>query len=246
MVSSVMPWKPVRKLIIPLRVDDSSTTDFEDETDEFGEMGKNSETNAFASRGMSAEALRAFDNASPASIAMDTPTMAPCSPIDGENLLLAANDVNAELAKDPTNTNDTFQVKLDEYLKQVRAKTDSTQEVLSSNASVVKPAVPQKTEKKTIISLKQKTPVVGSSSMELALSRSFRIFNTYIFSFIFILFTGCVPFANIGATRIPSIDKSNQNIGKAKGTEIVSIQTAKNATKFDNNRTRINERYCIR
>lgn len=161
-VTTILPWKPVRKLIIPLRVDDSSTTDFEDDTYELSELEKNNE-----------EALRAFDNASPASIAMDSPSMAPCSPIDGENSLPASNDVNDELVKDSTNTTDTFQVKLDEYLKQVRAKTDSTQEVLSANGSAAKanpqPAVTAQTEKKTIISLKQKTPVVGSVNCPLQL-----------------------------------------------------------------------------
>lgn len=164
-----MGWKPVQKLVISLNADDSSTTDFEEDTIPSDEVIKCTETRPVASPGMSAEALRAFDNASPASIAMDSPSMAPCSPIDGESSLSAANDAidDSPLAIDSTkNTSDAFQVKLDEYLKQVRAKTDTTQEGASpSNDAAAATKSKPMTEpiaKKTIINLRQKTPVVGS------------------------------------------------------------------------------------
>lgn len=170
-VANILPWKPVKKLIISLKTDDSSTTDQEDDADALSEMDHHNKTNVSASNGMSADALRAFDNASPASIAMDSPSMAPCSPIDGENSLTASNDANDDSlpTKDAaTKATDAFQMKLDEYLKQVRAKTDATQELRPSNDSVavVKPkgtvTKTQQTEKKTIINLKQKTPVVSA------------------------------------------------------------------------------------
>lgn len=169
--TSVLPWKPVQKLVISLNADDSSTTEFEDDADVSNATDENSRTNALAWSGMSAEALRAFDNASPASIAMDSPSMAPCSPIDGENSLNALNqtDGDSSSAKDSTKSTDAFQMKLDEYLKQVRAKTDAAPEVLpltGGQVAIRKPkpaATTQQTEQKAIINIKQKTPVVSDN-----------------------------------------------------------------------------------
>lgn len=162
-VASILPWKPVQKLVISLNADESSTTDFED--DAMGEMSKNHGTNVMGSDSMSTEALRAFDNASPASIAMDSPSMAPCSPIDGETSLSASNDANED-SSPPTETakaTDAFQLKLNEYLKQVRAKTDAGTSNDSVKDDKVKAIVPtNRAEKTTIISLKQKTPLVSA------------------------------------------------------------------------------------
>lgn len=237
--TNTLPWKPVQKLIISLTADDSSTTEFEDDADVSNAMNENIRANELTWSGMSAEALRAFDNASPASIAMDSPSMAPCSPIDGENSLNAMNqaDGDSSSTKDSTKSTDAFQMKLDEYLKQVRAKTDAVQDVMPMNGeqiAVRKPkpaATAQQTEQETATNVKQKTPVVSHK-----IASDIPIFPLSIFSSFFrcSFFEGGVPFANISATGVSSIDKPDENIGKTKGTEIISIETAEDAAKSAN------------
>lgn len=250
--AAISPWKPVQKLIISLKADDSSTTDFEDDADVLSELETFNETNSSGPSGMSAEALRAFDNASPASIAMGSPSMAPCSPIDGENSMSASNDANEDSApkNDAAKAPDAFQMKLDEYLKQVRAKTDATQDTRPSNDSMVqeKPKsaeTTRPTEKSTIINLKQKTPVVSAveecsrfpKHMALALQ------STNIICLFFP--KGGMSFANISAAGVSSPDQSNENIGKTKGTEIVSSETAETTTKCVNSNAQSYKRFDI-
>lgn len=221
--ANTMPWKPVQKLIISLRADDSSTTDFEDDAEAWNETDKNNENNSVASGGMTAEALRAFDNASPASIAMGSPLMAPCSPIDGETLSAALDDASDDpgTAKNSAPTTDAFQMKLDEYLKQVRAKTDATQEMLPSIGSGTeeksKPAKP-----KTIINLKQKTPVVSLTGTAF-FHVGYLIDYTYICMFLSFVSTGSLPSANISATGISTVDQPDENFGKTKRAKIITI-----------------------
>lgn len=238
---STMPWKPVQKLIISLNADDSSTTDFEDDADAWSETDKNNGNNSLASGGMSAEALRAFDNASPASIAMDSPLMAPCSPIDGETLLAAPDDASddSRMAKNSAPTTDAFQMKLDEYLKQVRAKTDATQEMLPSiGGGMEKKSKPDKP--KTIISLKQKTPVVCLTVTAFCYFLDCTMY-IYVLS---VLSTGCLSSANISAAGIPSLDQSDENFGKTERAKIVTIQTTtiENATECANSHIQSTER----
>lgn len=135
----------MQKLIISLGADESSTTEYDDDdTDSQCGTNDNDRTNAYI------DGFSAFDNASPASIAMDSPSMRPSSPIDGESSSSAIRDSAAD--ENSSQTPDSFQTKLDEYLKQVRAKTDAASEI----ASMTK----EKTKKKTIIVIpKSKTPL---------------------------------------------------------------------------------------
>lgn len=135
----------MQKLIISLGADESSTTEYDDDdSDSQCGTNNNDRTNNYT------DGFSAFDNASPASIAMDSPSMRPSSPIDGESSSSAIRDSAAD--ENSSQTPDSFQTKLDEYLKQVRAKTEAASEIASTTK--------EKTKKKTIIVIpKSKTPL---------------------------------------------------------------------------------------
>lgn len=121
--------RPVRKMIIAINQSDTSS---ESHSEDDAEMIS---IHAGQSRKSDFDAIRQFDNASPASIAMDSPSFAPCSPagdffVNAENAK-GSNEASVTDAADIENlpkttaaaveiSNVAFQLKLDEYLKSVR------------------------------------------------------------------------------------------------------------------------------
>lgn len=186
---NIPDWQPVKKLIIMLNGSESST-DFDDD-----EEGDSKENDLDAMRSSTpTDAIRAFDNASPASILMDSPSF---SPFDGETLQMPADDNQSteepKAAAEERPKTDAFQMKLDEYLKTVRAKTETEPNHESAAKSgenikaepatkVIMKPTSTTSAPKNIINLKQKTPNVSCWS-----SSSREIFHqpnkTIIFSF---------------------------------------------------------------
>lgn len=163
--STLIPdWKPVQKLIINLN-DTDSTTDYDDDDDDNVDDDVNgapdSTTYANSISKLSMDAMRDFDNASPASILMDSPTFAPSSPINTENTseVTATNEAD-ESEPTTSDTKSSFQMKLDEYLKNVRAKIDAKPSPSITKLNDV--ATPANPVKKNMISLKPKTPIVST------------------------------------------------------------------------------------
>lgn len=131
--------RPVQKLIISLNQSDSSSSSYstcEDDDDD-----DNNENNSI---GMDIE--QTYDNKSPTSIAMDSPSYAPSSPAP---TIVPSSANNMEIEDDTSNQ---FQKKLDEYLKSVRAKTAAQDQ---TPIEAPKRIVPTK-----ISAPKQKTPLV--------------------------------------------------------------------------------------
>lgn len=117
--------KPVNKLVIQLRPSDSESDGFYSSDDN-------------ESVPLQAIKIREIDNASPSSIAMDSPSYAPCSPVQMHNS--TSNDTESQ-----SSTTD-FQKKLDEFLKSARTKveqqTTTTNENKPDKTRVVTPATP--------------------------------------------------------------------------------------------------------
>lgn len=110
--------KPVNKLVIQLQNSDTES----DLEEAFNDSAPSTIT----------EADRLFDNASPSSIAMDSPSCGPCSPV-APNML--ANETTDAV------TNPAFEQKLDEFLKKVRTNQEHRNEVVNVTAAKTKIAL---------------------------------------------------------------------------------------------------------
>lgn len=125
--------KPVNKLVIQLQNSDTESDLEETLNDDISGTAPTI-----------TEADRLFDNASPSSIAMDSPSCGPCSPVAPNTM---ANEEAADAIANPV-----FEQKLDEFLKKVRTNQEHMNDVVNTTAA--KPKVPLK------ISAVRKSPKV--------------------------------------------------------------------------------------
>lgn len=163
--AKISDWQPVKKLIITLNGSESSTSEF-DNSDADDATTSDVVTDKQCNEPSKTDAIREFDNASPASILMDSPSF---SPYDGELSQTSAvqspkDNQNSDETKENTTERpktDAFQMKLDEYLKTVRAKTETEIKMEQNTSETIIKTTSSTT--KTTISLKPKTSNVSRS-----------------------------------------------------------------------------------
>lgn len=176
--------KPVQKLIISINQSDSSSESYDDNDDGSDNDdttnidGANDNTVAGFNK-----SLRSY-NASPSSTAMGSPSFAPSSPA-GEFYTYMENNKDFAIDEKPNNTEiidktddskktvvseantAAFQLKLDEYLKKVRATVAKDDDPVPRPVPKQPITVGKLTEKKTIVNKSpvtpQKTPVVSNN-----------------------------------------------------------------------------------
>lgn len=145
--------KQVKKLVIQLQNSDTDT-----ETDVDDELSTLSAVNIIT------ENDRYFDNTSPSSIAMDSPSCGPCSPVS----LNTATELNEETTENSVLTSPAFEQKLDEFLKKVRTKQENENETktqLNSKKVITTPKKLTNTITTTTkLSGKPVTPLVSKSN----------------------------------------------------------------------------------
>lgn len=164
--------KPVQKLIIPINQSETSSETDNDEDDEVASFNR-------------CNISSQFDNTSPVSLAMGSPAV--CSPaIDLLMLNESSNNPNGDSSQVPEketessnvasisrneSTMNSFQIKLDEYLKSVRANVSKDVPAITSKEQTTK--VPTPTSKPMV---KKRIPVTAPKPEQTA-SVSHNIYN---------------------------------------------------------------------
>lgn len=143
--------KQVKQLVIQLQ---NSDTDTETDLDDIELSSVNITEND-----------RFFDNASPSSIAMDSPSCGPCSPITSNT----ATETNDATADNSVLTTPAFEQKLDEFLKKVRTKQEHENETKIQLGPKKVAILPKKANNATATKLSgtPKTPLVSGWNFQI-------------------------------------------------------------------------------